>query len=39
MKQLYCLLLAILCSVGAWAVEDDYLPIVREGVKWNYLFF
>ncbi|MBQ7691452.1 MAG: hypothetical protein IJT30_09750 [Muribaculaceae bacterium] len=35
MQQIYCLLLALLCVYGLKA-SDDYLPLVREGVKWVY---
>ncbi|MBO4803423.1 MAG: dockerin type I repeat-containing protein [Muribaculaceae bacterium] len=35
-KKLMTLLLALLGLSQAFAQEDEYLPIVREGVKWVY---
>ena len=35
-KILTMMLLALLCSIAAQAQENDYQPLVREGVKWHY---
>lgn len=36
MRTINCLLLALVCCLGVRAVEGDYQPLVREGVKWVY---
>ncbi|MBP3738694.1 MAG: hypothetical protein J6I72_06555 [Muribaculaceae bacterium] len=37
MKKIYTLMLALLCYSGmAMAQDSDYLPLLREGVKWVY---
>ena len=39
MKKIYLLLLAAVCGSGmAMAQDGDYLPLLREGVKWVYLY-
>lgn len=37
MKKIFTMMLmALLCSIAAQAQENDYQPLVREGVKWHY---
>ena len=30
------LFLSVLCMIPVWSIASDYIPIVREGVKWVY---
>ena len=37
MKKITLLLLGLLMTTSASAVENDYVPLVREGVVWEYV--
>ena len=39
MKKITLLLLGLLMITSASAVENDYVPLVREGVVWEYVGF
>lgn len=39
MKKITFLLLGLLMTTSASAVENEYVPLVREGVKWVYMTF
>ncbi|MBR6284331.1 MAG: hypothetical protein IKR25_08585 [Muribaculaceae bacterium] len=39
MKKIYLLLTALLCSLSMSAQDTSYTPLVREGVRWVYLFY
>ena len=38
-KTIYTLLAMLVASIGMPVAADDYLPLVREGVRWHYDFY
>ena len=38
MKSIYIFLTALLCAASIQAQDATYIPLVREGVRWVYLF-
>ena len=38
MKKIYLIALVLLCCSGMASAQIDYTPLVREGVRWVYLF-
>ena len=38
-KTIFSILAVLMAGIGIQAVADDYLPLVREGVRWHYNYF